>query len=288
MHFMARSCLVCMRIGGARITEIGHVPTERPVLVLMNHQSLLDIPTGVALCRPNVPPIVTRKLLRAGHPASCRPCCASSALRSSTPSRTGDRPSLSSRRRPVGNRAYSCTRRDTAGAAASSGRFATAGMRAILKERPLARVPDRDRRLLGVPERSRTSSSASTRSTGAPRSWARSTRPRDGRRGAGLRGADARDDAGASWRRCVTRATEAANVQHVAASVAQAGRGSVAALIFFGSRKTRARTDEFSAYDFFLLTQDYSSLYRSLAGLGLPPPSRLAHGRSQRRPPSRT
>jgi 1-acyl-sn-glycerol-3-phosphate acyltransferase len=68
MHFMARSVLVCMRIGGARISEIGHVPTERPVLVLMNHQSLLDIPTAVALCRPNVPLIVTRSLYGRGIP----------------------------------------------------------------------------------------------------------------------------------------------------------------------------------------------------------------------------
>ena len=68
MHFMARSVLVCMRIGGARITEIGHVPTEEPVLVLMNHQSLLDIPTAVALCRPDVPLIVTRKLYGRGIP----------------------------------------------------------------------------------------------------------------------------------------------------------------------------------------------------------------------------
>jgi len=62
--------------------------------------------------------------------------------------------------------------------------------------------------------------------------------------------------------------TEAAEVEAVAASVAQAGRASVAALIFFGSRKTRAKTDEFSAYDFFLLTHDYSSLYRSLQSSG--------------------
>lgn len=66
----------------------------------------------------------------------------------------------------------------------------------------------------------------------------------------------------------MTHATETAEVQRVAASVAQAGRGSVAALIFFGSRKTRARTDEHSAYDFFLLTSDYSSLYRSLVASG--------------------
>ena len=66
----------------------------------------------------------------------------------------------------------------------------------------------------------------------------------------------------------MTHAAEAADVQHVAASVAEAGRGSVAVLIFFGSRKTQARTDEFSAYDFFLLTHDYSSLYRSFEASG--------------------
>jgi hypothetical protein len=62
--------------------------------------------------------------------------------------------------------------------------------------------------------------------------------------------------------------TAAAQVQRVAASVTQAGRGSVAALIFFGSRKTKARTDQFSAYDFILLTHDYSELYRSLHSAG--------------------
>ena len=62
---------------------------------------------------------------------------------------------------------------------------------------------------------------------------------------------------------------EAAEVEAVAASVMQAGRGSVAALVFFGSRKTQARPDQFSAYDFFLLTHDYSSLYRSLQSSGV-------------------
>jgi hypothetical protein len=66
----------------------------------------------------------------------------------------------------------------------------------------------------------------------------------------------------------VDHATEAAEVQRVAASVAQACGPSLAALIFFGSRKTRARTDEHSAYDFFLLTHDYSALYRSLQSSG--------------------
>jgi hypothetical protein len=63
-------------------------------------------------------------------------------------------------------------------------------------------------------------------------------------------------------------AAEAADVGRVAASVAHASGPSLAALIFFGSRKTRAQTDQFSAYDFFLLTDDYSSLYRSLQASG--------------------
>jgi 1-acyl-sn-glycerol-3-phosphate acyltransferase len=68
MYFMARSVLLTMRIGGARIKEIGRVPTAQPVLVLMNHQSLLDICTAVALCRPEAPLIVTRKRWARGIP----------------------------------------------------------------------------------------------------------------------------------------------------------------------------------------------------------------------------
>jgi len=64
-------------------------------------------------------------------------------------------------------------------------------------------------------------------------------------------------------------ATEAMDVQRVAASVAKAGGASVAALVFFGSRKTRARPDEHSAYDFFVLTHDYSGFYRSLHASGV-------------------
>ena len=65
-----------------------------------------------------------------------------------------------------------------------------------------------------------------------------------------------------------SHATEAPDVQAVAASVAKACGPSLAALIFFGSRKTRALPDEFSAYDFFVLTDDYSAIYRSLHASG--------------------
>jgi 1-acyl-sn-glycerol-3-phosphate acyltransferase len=69
MHFMARSVLVCMRIGGARIKEIGHVPTEQPVLVLMNHQSLLDIPHRGGAVPAQRPPDRDPQALRPRHPA---------------------------------------------------------------------------------------------------------------------------------------------------------------------------------------------------------------------------
>ena len=133
MRFMARSVLVCMRVGGARITEIGHVPTERPVLVLMNHQSLLDIPTGVALCRPNVPLIVTRSLYGRGIPL-VSPMLRIQRYPLIDPKQ--DRKQAvalvqEAARRQHGILLYPEGHRSPGG---ELGRFATAGIRAVLKE----------------------------------------------------------------------------------------------------------------------------------------------------------
>jgi 1-acyl-sn-glycerol-3-phosphate acyltransferase len=133
MHFVARSVLVCMRMGGARITEIGHVPTERPVLVLMNHQSLLDIPTGVALCRPNVPLIVTRKLYGRGIPL-VSPMLRIQRYPLIDPKQDRRQAVAIVReaaRREQGVLLYPEGHRSRGG---ELGRFATAGIRAILKE----------------------------------------------------------------------------------------------------------------------------------------------------------
>ena len=134
MHFMARSVLVCMRIGGARIAETGHVPTERPVLVLMNHQSLLDIPTAVALCRPNVPLIVTRGLYGRGIPLVSPmlriqryPLIDPKADRRQAVAIVQE-----AARREEGILLYPEGHRSRGG---DLGRFATAGVRAVLKER---------------------------------------------------------------------------------------------------------------------------------------------------------
>jgi 1-acyl-sn-glycerol-3-phosphate acyltransferase len=46
--------------GGARLRRSGRVPTEGPLLVLANHQSLLDVTNIAVLCHPFVPWFVTR------------------------------------------------------------------------------------------------------------------------------------------------------------------------------------------------------------------------------------
>jgi hypothetical protein len=57
-------------------------------------------------------------------------------------------------------------------------------------------------------------------------------------------------------------------VEEVARGVAALGGGSVRALVFFGSRKTRASPGAHSAYDLFVLTADYASFYRALRAAG--------------------
>ena len=55
-------------IGGARISVPPTIPGQAGVLVLMNHQSLLDIPLVVATLRPHHPCIVTRASYARGKP----------------------------------------------------------------------------------------------------------------------------------------------------------------------------------------------------------------------------
>ncbi len=70
---MSHGILLCMRLGGARLRRSGMVSTASPVLVIMNHQSLLDIPTVGLMCSPLVPLFVTRKRYHYGIPA-VSPC----------------------------------------------------------------------------------------------------------------------------------------------------------------------------------------------------------------------
>lgn len=70
---MSHGILFCVRMGGATLRRAGRVDTTSPVLVLMNHQSLLDIPTAGLLSWPFVPLFVTRKRYHYGVPA-VSPC----------------------------------------------------------------------------------------------------------------------------------------------------------------------------------------------------------------------
>ena len=61
MKWMARWILNFLTLGGARFRRAGGVPTGSPVLIVANHQSLLDILQVALLAEPFVPAFVTRK-----------------------------------------------------------------------------------------------------------------------------------------------------------------------------------------------------------------------------------
>jgi hypothetical protein len=54
----------------------------------------------------------------------------------------------------------------------------------------------------------------------------------------------------------------------VARAVVDAGGEAVRSVVFFGSRKTRARPDAYSAYDLFVVVDAYTPFYRSLRARG--------------------
>ncbi|HEV7498780.1 MAG TPA: hypothetical protein VGQ33_02200, partial [Vicinamibacteria bacterium] len=57
-------------------------------------------------------------------------------------------------------------------------------------------------------------------------------------------------------------------VGDVARAVVEAGGAAVRSVVFFGSRKTRARPDAYSAYDLFVVLSAYTPFYRSLGEKG--------------------
>lgn len=70
MRFQCRGILgLLSAVGGARFTRQGSLPTSAgPILILMNHQSLLDICTVVLMGRDYVPAFVTRSRYTRGVP----------------------------------------------------------------------------------------------------------------------------------------------------------------------------------------------------------------------------
>ena len=61
MKGMSRGILALVRAGGGRAVRTGRIPTEQPAYVVMNHQSLVDIPTAVLMMEPYVSRFIARE-----------------------------------------------------------------------------------------------------------------------------------------------------------------------------------------------------------------------------------
>jgi 1-acyl-sn-glycerol-3-phosphate acyltransferase len=61
MKTVSATLMLIIRLGGARVRRSGVIPTEGPALIVMNHQSLLDIPTAVLMETSRVSWFVTRR-----------------------------------------------------------------------------------------------------------------------------------------------------------------------------------------------------------------------------------
>lgn len=60
VRHMSRGILFLFELGGARFERRGTLPTAGPSLVLMNHQSQIDIPVAAVMSSPHVPVFVPR------------------------------------------------------------------------------------------------------------------------------------------------------------------------------------------------------------------------------------
>lgn len=64
MRWMSSGILGLLAAGGARFRRSGQIPSGDAALIVMNHQSLLDIPVVVLMSRPYSPAFVTRHRYR--------------------------------------------------------------------------------------------------------------------------------------------------------------------------------------------------------------------------------
>ena len=61
VRLLSRGVMAALSASGARFDRSGSLPTRRPILIVMNHQSLLDPVTVVLLAEPYVPAFITRR-----------------------------------------------------------------------------------------------------------------------------------------------------------------------------------------------------------------------------------
>ena len=60
MKGMSNGIFGIIRAAGGRVARTGTIPTGEPCYVVMNHQSLLDIPTTVLMAQPYIPRFIAR------------------------------------------------------------------------------------------------------------------------------------------------------------------------------------------------------------------------------------
>jgi 1-acyl-sn-glycerol-3-phosphate acyltransferase len=61
MRAMSAGILGLLQVGGARVRRVGSVPTDKPVLIVANHQSLTDITQITLMSHPRTPAFVARR-----------------------------------------------------------------------------------------------------------------------------------------------------------------------------------------------------------------------------------
>jgi len=61
MKWMSLGILGLLRLGGAHARRVGTLPTASPILIVANHQSVLDICQITLMAHPRVPAFVTRR-----------------------------------------------------------------------------------------------------------------------------------------------------------------------------------------------------------------------------------
>lgn len=72
VSWLARSLTFLMRAGGARFEFEGEIDCSQPSVVIMNHQSLLDIPPLIHILKERLPRFVVRSKYASGIPTVSR------------------------------------------------------------------------------------------------------------------------------------------------------------------------------------------------------------------------
>jgi 1-acyl-sn-glycerol-3-phosphate acyltransferase len=284
MRLMSRGMLGCMRLGGARLERSGTLHTDEHSVIVMNHQSLLDIPTLVLMSWPHSPAFVTRMRYARNLPpvSTCVRLIGSPTI----DPRKDPRAAVELMRRaapeqrhgvvlfPEGHRSRDGNLRP----------FKSAGAEALLGAHPMPvwvaatdgfwssrrlidfvfnvhRIRGRTQVLGRLP------APASVDEVPALLRQAREAIEAAIQR---MRAADGLvPEALADVVRARALSAPDAEAAAAARALAEAAEGEVDAVLFFGSRRSGARPEPGSAYDFFAVVRDERRFYEALRRHGL-------------------